>query len=162
MAKHSRRHRSHKMRGGSYTDGASYGMYVNGTGGSQWTRTMDQAGPYGQVAGNVIVGAQGQNIAPTSQMPNSSNLSLVQSAGRKHRRGGFIGEVINQAIVPFALLGAQQIYGRKRKGGKTHKRRGGFMGEVVNQAVVPLAILAAQQNYGRKRKGAKTHKRRRH
>lgn len=124
MARHSRRHRTRKMRGGSYTDGASYGMYVNGTGGSQWTRTMDQAGPYGQVQGNVIVGAQGQNIVPTSQMPNSSNLSLVQSAGRKHRRGGFIGEVINQAVVPFALLGAQQSYGRKRKGGrKTRKTR---------------------------------------
>lgn len=124
MARHSRRHRSRKMRGGSYTDGASYGMYVNGTGGSQWTRTMDQAGPYGQVQGNVIVGAQGQNIVPTSQMPNSSNLNLVQSAGRKHRRGGFIGEVINQAVVPFALLGAQQSYGRKRKGGrKTRKTR---------------------------------------
>ena len=160
MARHSRRHRSRKMRGGSYTDGASYGMYVNGTGGSQWTRTMDQAGPYGQVQGNVIIGAQGQNVAPTSQIPSASNLSLVQSAGRRRRRGGFLGEVVNQAVVPFALLGAQQSYGRKRKGGKTHKRRGGFIGEVVNQAVVPLALLGAQQNYGRKRKGGRTRKHR--
>ena len=147
MARHSRRHRSRKMRGGSYTDVASYGMYVNGTGGSQWTRTMDQAGPYAQVPGNTIIGAQGQNVVPTSQMPSSSNLNLVQSAGRKHRRGGFLGEVINQAVVPFALLGAQQSYGRKRKGGKTQKRRGGFLG--------------AQQSYGRKRKGGKTRRHRR-
>lgn len=114
----SRRHRSRKMRGGSYTDAASYGMYVNGTTGSQWARTMDQTGPYGQVPGNTIIGAQGQNVTPTSQMPTSNNLKLIQSAGRKHKRGGFIGEVVNQAIVPFALLGAQQSYGRKRKGGK--------------------------------------------
>ena len=115
----SRKHRSRKMRGGSYTDAASYGMYVNGTTGSQWARTMDQTGPYGQVPGNTIIGAQGQNVTPTSQMPTSNNLKLIQSAGRKHKRGnkrgGFIGEVVNQAIVPFALLGAQQSYGRKRK-----------------------------------------------
>jgi len=160
MARHSRRHRSRKMRGGSYTDGASYGMYVNGTGGSQWTRTMDQAGPYGQVQGNVIIGAQGENVPPASQIPSGSNLSLVQSAGRRRRRGGFLGEVVNQAVVPFALLGAQQSYGRKRKGGKTHKTRGGFIGEVVNQAVVPFALLGAQQSYGRKRKGGRTRKHR--
>jgi hypothetical protein len=144
------------MRGGSYTDGASYGMYVNGTTGSQWSRTMDQSGPYGQVQGNVIIGAQGQNVTPVSQIPSGNNLNLIQSAGRRRRRGGFLGEVINQAVVPFALLGAQQSYGRKRKGGKTHKKRGGFIGELVNQAVVPFALLGAQQSYGRKRKGGKT------
>jgi len=150
------------MSGGSYTDGASYGMYVNGTGGSQWARTMDQGGPYGQVQGNVIIGAQGQNVTPATQMPNSGNLNLIQSgAGRRRRRGGFLGEVINQAVVPFSLLGAQQTY-RKRKGGKTHKRRGGFVGEVINQAVVPFALLGAQQNYGRKRRAGKTRRHRRH
>ena len=76
--KHSTRkyRRSRNMRGGSYTDGASYGMYVNGTTGSQWSRTMDQAGPYGQVPGNTLIGAQGQNVTPTTQMPTSNNLNL--------------------------------------------------------------------------------------
>ena len=112
MARHSRRHRSRKMRGGSgnYSDGASYGRYVNGTGGEQWARTMDTTGPYGQIQGNVIIGAQGQNVTPTSQIPTASNLSTIQSAGRRRRRGGFLGEVVNQAVVPFALLGAQQTY----------------------------------------------------
>lgn len=107
---------------GSYTDGASYGMYVNGTGGSQWTRTMDQGGPYGGVPGNTIIGAQGQNIQPTSQMPTQSNLALIQKAGGKRRRGGFLGEVINQAIVPFSILGMQQTY-RRKKGGKRGTRK---------------------------------------
>ena len=127
--KHSTRkyRRSRNMRGGSYTDGASYGMYVNGTTGSQWSRTMDQAGPYGQVPGNTLIGAQGQNVTPTSQMPTSNNLNLIQSgAGRRRRRGGFIGEVINQAIVPLSLLGMQQSYGRRKRGGKTlRKKKGG-------------------------------------
>jgi hypothetical protein len=107
---------------GSYTDGASYGMYVNGTGGSQWTRTMDQAGPYGAVPGNTIIGAQGQNIQSTSQMPTPSNLALVQKAGGKRRKGGFLGEVINQAIVPLSILGMQQTY-RRKKGGKRGTRK---------------------------------------
>jgi hypothetical protein len=125
MARHSRRHRSRsrRMRGGSYTSASSYGMYVNGTGGSQWARTMDQSGPYGQVQGNVIIGAQGQNVQPSSMMPNQSQLNLAQSGGRRRRRrGGFLGEVVNQAVVPLALLGMQQTYRRKR-GGKRHTRR---------------------------------------
>lgn len=124
---HSRRHRtrSRKMRAGSgnYSDASSYGMYVSGTGGSQWNRTMDQAGHYGQVPGNTIIGAQGQNVPPVSQMPNSGNLNLIQSgAGRRRRRGGFLGEVVNQAIVPFGLLGLQQTYRRKSRGGRRTRR----------------------------------------
>jgi hypothetical protein len=43
----------------------------------------------------------------------------------KSRRGGFLGSLINQAIVPFSILAAQQTY-RKRKGGKrTRKSMGG-------------------------------------
>jgi len=127
MTRH-RRHRSRrhrKMRGGNgtYSDAASYGMYVNGSGGSQWTRTMDQGGAYGGVPGNTIIGAQGQNVTSPSQMPHGDQLSLVQRAGRRrHKKGGFLGEVINQAIVPFSILGMQQTY-RRRKGGKRHTRK---------------------------------------
>jgi len=42
----------------------------------------------------------------------------------KSRRGGFLGSLINQAIVPFGILGLQQSY--KKKGGKhTRKAKGG-------------------------------------
>ncbi len=121
----SRRHRtrSRKMSGGNYTSASTYGTYVNGTAGSQYNRVFDQAGAYGQIPGNVLIGAQGQNVTPVSRMPTSAELSLVQKAGkRRHRRGGFLGEVVNQAIVPFTLLGMQQTYRRKR-GGKRHTRK---------------------------------------
>jgi len=93
MARHSRRHRhrtrSRKMRGGGYTSASTYGEFVNGSGNSQWSRTMDQAGPYGQIPGNTIIGAQGQNIPAASQMPTAGQLNLVQSAGaRKKTMGG--------------------------------------------------------------------------
>jgi hypothetical protein len=116
------RSRSRRMRGGSYSSASSYGEYVNGSGSAQWARTMDQSGPYGQIPGNVIIGAQGQNVASPSQIPNAGQLALVQKAGRRRRRGGFLGEVVNQAIVPLTILGMQQTYRRKR-GGKRHTRR---------------------------------------
>ena len=127
MAKHrhSRRHRSRsrRMRGGSYTSGSSYGTYVNGSPDSQFARTFDATGPYAARAGSEYVGAQGQ----WSQQPNTpsaQNLSLIQSAGRRRRsrRGGFFGEVINQAIVPFGLLGLQQTYRKKSHGGRRTRR----------------------------------------
>jgi hypothetical protein len=69
---------------------------------------MDQSGSYGQVPGNTIIGAQGQNVTPASQVPTGEQMSLIQKAGRRGRRGGFLGEVINQAIVPFTLLGSNK------------------------------------------------------
>ena len=129
MAKHrhSRRHRSRsrRMRGGNgnYTSGSTYGMYVNGSGDSQFARTFDATGPYAARAGSEYVGAQGQ-WSQQPNVPSAQNLSLVQSAGkrRKSRRGGFFGEVINQAIVPFGLLGLQQTYRKKRSGGRRTRR----------------------------------------
>jgi len=128
MAKHrhSRRHRSRsrRMRGGSYTSGSSYGTYVNGSPDSQFARTFDTTGPYAGRAGSEYVWAQGQ-WAQQPNTPSAQNLSLIQSAGRRRRRsrrGGFFGEVINQAIVPFGLLGLQQTYRKKSSGGRRTRR----------------------------------------
>jgi hypothetical protein len=121
MPRHSRKYRRchRKMRGGSYTSASSYGTFVNGSVDSQWDRTMSQSGPYGNMSGNTIIGAQGQNAQP----PHGNDLSLIQSAGKRPRKkGGFLGGVINQAIVPFALLGMQHTYRRKGKGGSKHTR----------------------------------------
>ena len=126
MAKH-RGSRGKGKRGGSgnYTSASSYGSYVNGSGNSQYERTFDQTGPYANRMGTDYVGAQGK-LADTYGQPSSQNLALIQSAGkRRGRRGGLWGSVINQAIVPFSILAAQQTY-RKRRGGKrTRKSMGG-------------------------------------
>jgi hypothetical protein len=123
--RHTRRHisRSRKMRGGSYTSASTYGAYVNGTPDSQFSRTFDATGPYASRAGSEYVGAQGQ-WSQQQNVPTSQNLSLIQTAGRrrKNRRGGFFGEVINQAIVPLGLLGLQQTYRKKRYGGKKSRK----------------------------------------
>ena len=127
MAKHrhSRRHRSRsrRMRGGSYTSASTYGTFVNGSPNEQFARTFDATGPYANRAGSEYVGAQGQ-WAQQPNTPTEQQLNLIQSAGRrrKSRRGGFFGEVINQAIVPFGLLGLQQTYRKKRTGGRKTRR----------------------------------------
>lgn len=124
MARHSRRHRSRsrKMRGGG---GAEYVYGVVGSGNSQFNRTLDQAGAYGQIPGNIIIGEQGQNVQPSSIMPTQAQLNLAQGGGRRRRskKGGFLGEVVNQAIVPLAIVGMQQTYRRKRGGRSRRTRR---------------------------------------
>ena len=125
--KHSHRRKSHrrgrKHRGGSapntssYSSATTYGMAVNGTGNSQFDRVFSQTGMDGKYQSNTIVGVQGQNLGPSP--------SVAQRAGgrRRSKKGGFWGEVINQAIVPFGILGLQQTYGRKRRGGGRTRRR---------------------------------------
>jgi hypothetical protein len=121
----SRSHRRRSQRGGSYTSASTYGSYVNGTGDQQFARTFDQSGPYGARMGTEYVGAQGQN-SQIFGTPSAQNLSLIQSAGkrRRSRRGGFLelGGVINQAIVPFSILGMQQTYRKKSHGGRRTRR----------------------------------------
>ena len=63
-------------------------------------------------------------VLPQSQTPTPQSLALIQSAGGRRRgrrgrmtkkRGGFLmGEVINQAVVPFGLLALQNRYGRRK------------------------------------------------
>ena len=62
-------------------------------------------------------------ILPADRAPSAQNLALVQKAGkRRGKRGGFLGPIINQAIVPFSLVAMQNRYGRKT-GGKTRRHR---------------------------------------
>jgi hypothetical protein len=44
----------------------------------------------------------------------------------RSRRAGSLAGLINQAVVPFGILGLQQTYRKHKRGGRrhTHKRRG--------------------------------------
>ena len=149
VLKGGRHKRRHRMRGG-YSSASTYSDYVNGNQNSQFDRVFSQSGPYACVPGNMSIGAQGQN-ANMAGMPNANSLALIQNAGSRHtrkRHGGFLGEVINQALVPASLLTMQQTY--KRNKSQKAGKRGGFVGEVINQALVPASLLTMQQTYRRK------------
>ena len=114
-------HMMHGLKkGGSYSSASTYGSYVNGSGNSQFARTFDSTGEYASRLGNQYVGAQGQ-WSTQEGTPSQQNLSLIQSAGSRRKRGGLIGEVINQAVVPVTLLALQNSY--RKKGGSTRKNR---------------------------------------
>ena len=152
--RHSRKYR--KSGGGSYGSASSYNVAVNGDGNAQYDRTFSQSGAYGSVSGNTIIGAQGQNA---NVVGTPKDLTLIQSAGsrrRRHRsnkthkshtkkaRGGFIGPLVNDAIVPFGLMAMQQNYNKNKN------KKGGFLGPVLNEAIVPFGILGMQQTYKKK------------
>jgi hypothetical protein len=120
--RHGRSRRLRMKGGAAYSSAASFGEYVNGSGSAQYNRVFDQAGPYGQVQGNVLIGAQGQNVPPASQMPNASQLALVQGGGRrKTKKGGFLG-VVNEAIVPLSLAALAIKNKPPRNRTRSHRR----------------------------------------
>ena len=121
MARKHRGTRRHR-RGGAgaadpstYSSGASYGMAVNGSGDSQFNRVFSQTGPDARFPSNQSVGAQGQNLGYS---PSNS----TQRGGSRKKKGGFWGHILNQALVPFSILGMQQTYRRKKHGGKKTRR----------------------------------------
>jgi hypothetical protein len=89
----------------SYSSASTYGMAVVGSGDSQFDRVFNNGSN-----SNVITGLQGQ---------------VAGGRRRKSKKGGFLGEVINQAIVPFGILGMQQTYNKRKHSNsrKTHRRR---------------------------------------
>jgi hypothetical protein len=105
----------------TYSSAATYGVAVNGNVNSQYNRVFSQTGPDAQFPSNQSVGVQGQNLGyPAS---NTQSLSTIQKAGsRRRKRGGFWGQIINQALVPFGILGMQQTYRRKKHGGSKSKK----------------------------------------
>ena len=124
------RHRGFLGGGGSNLadNSASFSAPNNGGGSAGWVE-----GHYGDVnqqynnvfdIGSKTLGNTFSQL-PASQMPTNQSLALIQSAGGRHRkgrkgkrtkkRGGFLmGEVINQAVVPFGLLALQNRYGRRK------------------------------------------------
>lgn len=132
--RHTRRTRSRKHRGGagapdpsSYSSASTYGMAVNGTGDSQYNRVFSQTGPDANSQSNAIMGLQGQKAGKRMRRGGAPTLAELAFAprrgGSKKRRGGFIGEVVNQAIVPFGILGMQQTYRKTRGSRKNMTRR---------------------------------------
>jgi hypothetical protein len=109
---------------------------LTGTLDQQLQNTFDINGP----PGNGLVLLNGRSITSSGPMSGgrrrrrgrkglmSRSRGRGQSRGRGRSRGirgGFMGSVINQAVVPLALLGLQQTYGRRGNGIKGRKSRRG-------------------------------------
>lgn len=118
--------RRRRMRGGK---GASEWQMQNvGTTNQQWDNVFIKGGPFGAAVQN-LAGTQPSVVAGV--FPGASNLNLIQRAGstrrrrrggtsssssnslnggRRSKKGGYWGNVLSQALVPFTLLFAQNRF----------------------------------------------------
>ena len=126
------RRRSNKHRGflggGTLAENSATVNYPNnGGGGAGWVEghyggENEQYNKVFNIGSNTL--GNSFTVLPPSQTPTPGNLALIQSAGARRKgrrgrmtkkRGGFLmGEVINQAVVPFGLLALQNRYGRRK------------------------------------------------
>jgi hypothetical protein len=115
MSRTSHRKRSNRRRGGasapgaanpsSYDSASTYMRATVGTGNQQYNNVFESS--KNSSNSNSIVGLQGQRAG--------------KRVGTRKKRGGYWSQVINQAIIPFTLLGLQQTYRRKKGGRKTRR-----------------------------------------
>ena len=128
MAKGGKRHR--KTQKGGLAPPSAWGSVLNnyGTGIQQFWRTFtSQPGAdAGAVNSNQItrIGHPNDNNPPSSLMQRQSGGKKSRKGRGKGKKGGFlgIGAVLEQAVVPFGLLGMQQSYGKSKS-----SRRSGHM-----------------------------------
>jgi len=118
----SRRSSKRVYKGG---DGAAeYMLRTVGAGNQQFDNVF---GPGNTSQSNVVVplqsGSSMQNSAPVGGQNGGRRGG--RRGGTRGRKGGFfgVGSVINQAVVPFALLGMQQTYRRGHNHNHGTKRR---------------------------------------
>jgi len=110
------RGRSRTMKGGanapdpsSYSSATTYGEAVNGSGDAQFSRVFDQAGVDGKFQSNSAVGAQGQNLGPSPSASYKMSGGKRSRRSRKSKKGGFFAGILNQAAVPFSLVGLNHL-----------------------------------------------------
>jgi len=108
--KYSRRNHKSKKRAGSKS-AADYMLKTVGDANRQYNDVFSVNSPF-PAKGNTIVSLKGQYLGGKSKKQRKT----------RKVKGGNLAQVINQAIIPFGLLGLQQSY-RRKKGGKTRKHR---------------------------------------
>uniref|UniRef100_A0A6C0BY03 Uncharacterized protein n=1 Tax=viral metagenome TaxID=1070528 RepID=A0A6C0BY03_9ZZZZ len=101
---------------------APYVLSQYGNGNTQWDNVFTGSGasPYG----NQLVNLQHPGVtSPASLSPPPTQKGGSRKRGKgRGKKGGFIGSVLSQAVVPFGLLALQQSYGRRMKSRRTGRK----------------------------------------
>jgi len=101
-----RRKGRRSKRGGA--GAAEYVLGQYGTGDAQWDAVFKTGNP---AFGNQIINQQ----HPSSVQSMAHKGGKRKSRSRRSKRGGYWGQIINQALVPFGLLGLQNAYAKRTK-----------------------------------------------
>ena len=112
---------------GQYSSAASFVKATVGTGDQQYDNVFKGAN---LPNGNEIVGLQGQNTGIPASLPQSAG-NMMGGKRRRSKKGGYWGQVLSTALVPFGLWAAQNRYSKRKGfssfvpkiGGKTRKHR---------------------------------------
>ena len=109
-----RRKGRRSRRGGN--GAAEYVLSQYGTGDEQWDAVFKTGNP---VFGNEIINqhhpSSVQAMAHKGGRKSTSTSSSSSSKSRRSKRGGYWGQMISQALVPFGLLGLQHAYAKRTK-----------------------------------------------
>ena len=107
-----RRKGRRSRRGGN--GAAEYVLSQYGTGDEQWDAVFKTGNP---VFGNEIINQHHPSTvqAMAQKGGRKSTSSSSSSKSRRSKRGGYWGQMISQALVPFGLLGLQQAYAKRTK-----------------------------------------------
>jgi hypothetical protein len=115
------------MRGGVGNSPSAWSSVLGqvGTENDQYNNTFVRGGQFGNALQNM---AGTQPSVVQGGFPSAANLSLIQRAGKRKTRskkGGYWGNVVSQALVPFSLWFAQNRFGKtqRNKGERTRKYR---------------------------------------
>lgn len=128
-AKGGRRRKGSRSRGRSRRggDGGSDWVLKNfGDSNTQWDNTFTNAGLAQQ--GNLLPTVAGAPAVLANNIPQSSLAANAgpMKGGRRSRRGGYWMNVLNQALVPFGLVGLQNRFSKRigrSNANRTHKMR---------------------------------------
>lgn len=71
---------------------------------------QDQQGVIGPLANQALSGVKSHKGGKSRTKKGGKSRS-----NSKSKRGGSLASIFGQAVVPFSLLGAQQLYGRRRR-----------------------------------------------
>lgn len=97
-------------------DASTYELKMYGNGQQQWDNVFKQ------VPGVSNNGFPANSNAIRTLSGQVAGSRRKRNGGTRKRRGGFWGQIINQAIVPFGLVALNNKYGKMRKN-KTRKLR---------------------------------------
>jgi hypothetical protein len=120
--------RRRRRRGGANgvaSSATTYEMNTVGDGQAQWNNVFNNGATMHAPTGNGLWSADlTQNVSRFSNDPTLGSLLQGGRRRKKTRRGGNLMGVVGQAAVPFALLGMQHAYSKRRgkKGGRKSKR----------------------------------------
>ena len=107
-----RRKGRRSRRGGN--GAAEYVLSQYGTGPEQWDAVFKTGNP---VFGNEIINQHHPSSvqAMAHKGGRKSTSTSSSSKSRRSKRGGYWGQMISQALVPFGLLGLQHAYAKRTK-----------------------------------------------